>query len=108
MTKTRDKLIKILNQVQDCGEKWSVEGNGCNHVDSVRNAQVVDFLIENGVGFVTEKNVGCKTERLTWSHESIETAGCTISYSRCPVCGGSVDGFVNYRHCPCCGNKVGK
>lgn len=58
--KTRHKLISLLSKVQDNGEVWYVESNGCNRVDIVRNAAVVDFLMENGVGFVTDNSVGHK------------------------------------------------
>lgn len=58
--KTRNKLMRLLSKVQDNGEVWYVEPNGCNRVDIVRNAAVVDFLMENGVGFVTDNNDGSK------------------------------------------------
>ncbi len=58
--KTRHKLISLLSKVQDNGEVWYVEDNGCNRVDIVRNAVVIDFLIANGVGFVTDINDGHK------------------------------------------------
>lgn len=58
--KTRHKLISLLSKVQDNGEVWYVESNGCNRVEIVRNAAVCDFLIENGVGFVTDINFGSK------------------------------------------------
>lgn len=57
---TRHKLIRLLGKVQDNGETWRVDEDGCNLCEIVRNAKVVDFLIENGVGFVTDNNVGSK------------------------------------------------
>lgn len=58
--KTRNKLMRLLRKVQDNGEIWYVESNGCNRVDIVRNATVVAFLMENGVGFATDNNDGNK------------------------------------------------
>jgi hypothetical protein len=58
--KTRHKLIRLLGKVQDNGETWRVDEDGCNLCEIVRNAKVVDFLIENGVGFVTDNNDGSK------------------------------------------------
>lgn len=108
--KIRDKLIRLLAGVQDAGQKWSQDEDGCQKVDDVRNALVADFLIGNGVGFATENNVGCKTATRTkqWVHESVSTGNIVLAYSRCPMCGGSVEGYVNYRYCPYCGDMLGK
>ena len=108
--KSRDNMIRLLAKVQDAGQKWRRDDDGCLGVDTVRNANVVDFLIQNGVVFATDNNVCIKTDAITkqWIHESIRIGGEVLAYSRCPVCGGSVDGFVNYRHCPHCGEKMGK
>lgn len=58
--KTRNKMMRLLSKVQDNGEAWYVESNGCNRVDIVKNSAVVDFLMKNGVGFVTDNNTGSK------------------------------------------------
>lgn len=58
--KTRHKLIRLLNKVQDNGETWRYDEDGCALCEIVRNAKIVDLLIENGVGFVTDNNVGSK------------------------------------------------
>ena len=108
--KIRDKLIRLLARVQDAGQKWSYDEDGCLMVDTVRNALIADFLIGNGVGFCNQNNVGCKTATITkqWVHEGVSTGNNVLAYSRCPMCGGSVDGYVNYRYCPHCGEKLGK
>lgn len=58
--KTRNKMMRLLSKVQDNGEVWYVESNGCNRVDIVKNSAVVDFLMKNGVCFVTDNNAGSK------------------------------------------------
>lgn len=68
----------------------------------------IDNILKFGdVVFMTENDGGCKTGRLAgWLHESTSTGNLTANYSRCPICRGCVDGFVNYRYCPNCGEKL--
>ncbi len=58
----------------------------------------------------TDINADKKTETFTaqWSHEADCVGSQIIRYSRCTMCKGCVDGFVNYRYCPNCGAKIKK
>ncbi len=103
--KTRDKLIRILAMVQDAGQKWAREGNGCLRCAPIKNAEIADFLIEHGVGIASDNNVGSKTAEVSrmWLHESDRHGN---RWSRCSICCGCVDGYVNHRYCPHCGNEM--
>lgn len=66
------------------------------------------IMMVNEAPTVSDNNVGYKTETISrmWIHESIRTCGVTQAYSRCSVCRGTVDGYVNHRHCPHCGVRM--
>ena len=53
----REKLIELLNEVQDNGHK---QGDHVLHYTIVSNEKVADHLIANGVTFATGTNVGDK------------------------------------------------
>jgi hypothetical protein len=61
MRSDREKLIELLNDMQTEGNKSSyVEWAGCKMKHEVKNEQIADHLIANGVTFATDNNVGDK------------------------------------------------
>ena len=68
---TRDKLIELLMDMPSGNSTYEEEER---HIESV-----ADYLIENGVTFATDNNVGCKwipvTERLPELHTKVLCCG---------------------------------
>lgn len=69
----RDKLIELVSN-----EKWCVlcrkldeDCDDCRYCpeDNCRIVSFVDYLIANGVGFVTDNNDGCKEKRMPINKE---------------------------------------
>lgn len=81
----REKLITLINQKQDGGSKY---GDNILHETKCSNAELADFLLENGVSVTA-----CATcDYIKYTKEKgmlIELMGKPLKY--CPECGEKLE-----------------